>query len=427
VPFGPEEAAAEVAFLCGVLREGYAHLETKRQQWGLDLGELCSRYGGLIRRADTWERHERVMVAFVSELHDAHVGWRRQRGANERRERPRRIVRLGIETRFVGDVLVVADVWPGSGAERAGLRVGDVIAAIDGRTIEERMGGRSGLRSWSRRESARYDFADEWPAERVGADEALRPRHITRERDDGTYEGLSVEPETKPRAERDRRALVLDRRDGVAILSVRTLGGPVRELEARLDEMARELDGAAAKLVLDLRGNPGGHDKAARAIAARLTNRPVTGGEIRVRLSKWAREAHAQWNALAEDPQRPGWSVAEPVHAQPAASRIAVGKTVVLVDAGCRSSCEALALPMRAMDVPLVGERTGGSSGAPFTVTLPHSGARVTISGWAMSDAKGDPIEGRGIAPDETVLWTRADIIERRDPVLARAIARLGS
>lgn len=420
VPFGPDERAAELSELCEVLRDSYAHLETKRAQWGLDLGELCPRTTAAIRQADTWDRYERVMVAFVSEFHDAHVAWRRARGPSEVR---RRIVRLGLETRFVADALVVSDVWPGSGAERAGLRRGDRIAAIDGRTVDEKLGARSELRSWSRSEAARYDFAEEWPAGRVEADHPPPTRRLTREAADGAYETLVVEPETAPRAGRDTRAVSVGRRGSATILKIATLAGAVADIDRLLDEIAPAFTADPGPMVIDLRGNPGGHDKAARAVASRLISQPITGGAVRVRLSARARAEHPEWRSLADDPARPGWSLPQPVTALPAGKHLTATSITGLIDAGCRSSCEALALLLRAMGARLVGERTGGSSGAPFTFTLPRSGARVTVSAWAMFDREGRPIEGLGVAPDETFAPTIADISAGRDTALERALA----
>ena len=57
----------------------------------------------------------------------------------------------------------VARVMGGSGAEKAGLRIGDRIVAIDGKPVAERFGEQSALRSWSRIEDARHDFADDFP------------------------------------------------------------------------------------------------------------------------------------------------------------------------------------------------------------------------------------------------------------------------
>ena len=56
------------------------------------------------------------------------------------------------------------------------------------------------------------------------------------------------------------------------------------------------------------------------------------------------------------------------------------------------------------------------------TVPLSPSGAKVTIPAWAMFDLQGLPIEGRGVAPDEEIRWTREDLVSGNDPVLARGL-----
>ena len=59
-------------------------------------------------------------------------------------------------------------------------------------------------------------------------------------------------------------------------------------------------------------------------------------------------------------------------------------------------------------------------------MTLPKSGARVTVPAWAMFDLSGNPIEGRGVIPDEEVAPTRADVAAHKDPVLERALSWAG-
>ena len=419
VPFGPDERAGELAFLRDVLRETYSHLDTKKQQWGVDLDERFARYEPAIRKADTWARYEVVMVRFVSEFHDAHVAWRRSRGASERKTR---IVRLGLSTTFVGDELIVDDIWPGSGAERAGLHVGDRIVAMDGETIERAMGDKTEVRSWSRLEDARFDFAEQWPAQRVDADAPLSDRRVTREKADGTYETLLVTPETKPREGAKKANVTLERRGTVAVLTVRSLFGRTAGLEKQMDDAARDIFGDPHGLIVDLRGNNGGFDAGARVVASRLLAQAVTGATTRVRLSKRARE-RKEWKDLAEDSAMPGWSVAQPVTAEGRAPKPYPARMAVLIDAGCRSSCESLAMLLRAGGARLFGERTGGSSGAPLSIVMPKSGARVTVPAWAMFDLAGNPIEGRGVLPDDEVAATRADVTARRDPVLDRAAA----
>src|SRR5262249_12749381 len=153
VPFSADLRAAELAFVRDALRDDYAHLEVKKQQWGVDLDQLFSHYEPEIRAAETWAKYEAVMVAFVSEMHDAHVAWRRKRGTGESK---RHVVRLGIDSRFVGTSLYITDVWPGSPAEVAGLAVGDHVVSIDGVAVDKRLAALADLRSWSRLEAARY-------------------------------------------------------------------------------------------------------------------------------------------------------------------------------------------------------------------------------------------------------------------------------
>jgi C-terminal processing protease CtpA/Prc len=79
----------------------------------------------------------------------------------------------------------------------------------------------------------------------------------------------------------------------------------------------------------------------------------------------------------------------------------------------------------------VIGDRTAG---AVMTAKLfPHAagvgtvtfyGTLVTIGDLRMND--GGALEGVGIKPDELSLPTQADLASHRDPVLARAISRLG-
>src|SRR5215470_7716392 len=230
VPFSPDERAAELAFLRDAIRDTYAHLEVKQQQWGVDLDALFAHAEPRIRAADTWTRYEAVMVGFVSALHDAHVAWRRKRGAAESR---RRIVRLGLDTRIAAGELIVSNVWTGSSAEAAGLAVGDRIVAIDNDPVDRRMALLGAVRSASRIEAAAYDFAEQWPASRIAANAAPRARLITRERD-GAVTTVRVTPETTGRPGGQPPAIELDHRGPIAVLRVRSLEGSTRKLRDTL-------------------------------------------------------------------------------------------------------------------------------------------------------------------------------------------------
>ncbi len=418
VPFGPDEREEELAFLRDALRDSYAHLEVKRRDFGVDLDGLFERHRPAARAADTWARYERAMVAFVSELHDGHLVWRRRRGRGESRLR---IVRMGLDTRFLDEDLVVSGVWPGSAAEAAGLAVGDRIVAIDGQSVEQRFTRHASLRSWAKLEAARYDFAEEWPASRIGADAAPPVRRLRRETLAGATGELAVAAEARPRPGPPPPPLVVEAEGAAIVLRARSLDVPREAAARQMDEVARRVRAGARGLVVDLRGNGGGTEHIAVAVASAVSPRVVVGGSRRVRLSPAARAARPEWLSLAEDPARPGWSRELPLAT--AGAGVDPGPMAVLIDAGCRSSCEQLALLLRAAGARVLGETTGGSSGAPIEVRMPRSGAWVEIPAWALADAAGEPIEGHGVVPDEALAPTRADLAAGRDPAMARALA----
>jgi C-terminal processing protease CtpA/Prc len=416
VPFNADQRAEELAFLRDALRDSYVHLEAKQKQWGVDLDALFKTYEPKIRGAATWSQYEWVMASFVSELHDGHVTWRRKRGKSEAR---RKVARLGLQTVLVADHLIVSEVWPDSSVARAGVKPGDRIIAVDGKSIADRLTALASLRSWSRFESARYDFAASWAASRYPADATPKSRTLSLE-SGGTTTDVVLVPETKGRGG-PGKPVELAWRGDIAILHVRDLHGHVRDTRKEAVAAATAIFAKPAGLVIDLRGNGGGFEDGARAIVAQLAAKRITAGNTRVRLSKLAREVKA-WSSLVEDPAKPGWSSRLPIEVDGVAARDYGAKIAVLIDAGCQSSCESLALLLRALGARLIGETTGGTAGAPVPVTLPRSGAIVQVPARAAYDPADKPVEGNGVVPDDVVLATRADLAARRDAALERAV-----
>ena len=420
VPFNADLRAAELRTLSRTLEESYSHLRAKEAEWGFSLDALTARHERAIRDATTWKRYEQVMVSYVSAFHDTHLAWRRARGAGEPR---RRIARLGLSSRFVGEALLVSEVWPGSAAERAGIAVGDEVLAIDGETVAQRLADFERVRSMSRREAARHDFGADWPAARYDAAAAPAARRLTLVRGGQTRE-LEVAPETAPPPGRRRPATIaIEQHKDATVLRLRSLQEVIPP--ASLDQLAAALlpeQSGVAGLVIDLRDNAGGYENQARALVGRLTAHPVVGARLRVRLGPRSRSEHGAWQALVADPAMPGWSSLQDVTAAPHAARDFPARIAVVIDAGCRSSCETLALLLRALGARLFGATTGGSSGAPIAFTMPWSKAQVTIPVWELFDLDGHPVEGRGVAPDEPVEPTAADLIEGRDRPLELAV-----
>src|SRR5262249_12895740 len=151
------------------------------------------------------------------------------------------------------------------------------IVGMDGDTVEESIGRLSQLRSWSRIEDAHYDFAEEWPAQRADMDAPPPDRRVTREKADGAYETLLVTPETQPRQGQKKAPITLERKNGVALLTVRTLGAGTGVMERQMGDAARDIFADPKGLVVDLRSNNGGYDVGARIVTSRLIAQPVVG------------------------------------------------------------------------------------------------------------------------------------------------------
>lgn len=137
-------------------------------------------------------------------------------------------------------------------------------------------------------------------------------------------------------------------------------------------------------VIVDVRVNGGGNDLSALDVAARFARVPVEICRTRTR-----------------DPMLPGgWTPWHPRMLTPAAeARRFVGRVAVLCGPVCMSSNETFLLMMRAAGAKLVGARSFGSSGNPKPHDLGNA-VTVMLPSWEEMDAKGQPIEGRGVEPD---------------------------
>ena len=171
----------------------------------------------------------------------------------------------------------------------------------------------------------------------------------------------------------------------------------------KLDVVLRRFQDAPA-LILDLRANGGGDEGLAREIAGCFVDQPVT----------YARH-------VLRAPDLPS-GFSEPIDrvltpAREGRPRFR-GKVAVLQGRFTLSSAEALVLMMK--QVPrciTLGDTTYGSSGNP----KPHDlggGVTLYLPSWKNMDAKGQELEGRGIAPDVFVGVDPASLRDG-DPILA--------
>ncbi|MGQ9491749.1 MAG: S41 family peptidase [Anaerolineae bacterium] len=259
-------------------------------------------------------------------------------------------------------------------AQKAGLRVGDVIIAVDGTDV------------------TKMDLNDAILLIRGprGTQVTLTIRRGSQPPFDVTITRTRIEipvVETKTLADGKIEYIALSEFSNVA---------PQRLAEALQAAIARKPVG----LILDLRGNPGGLLDA----AVRIGSYFVPEGNILIERFK----------------DRP-----EQVYRRQGRYLLGDMPLVVLVDGGSASASEIVAGAIQDAGTGiLIGEKTYGKG----SVQLPNrlsdgSQLRVTIARWYTP--KGHEIHQKGLEPDIVVPITEEDIKAERDPQLERAIEHL--
>ena len=272
-------------------------------------------------------------------------------------------------------VLVVISPISGSPADRAGLKPGDVVSAVDGKsvngsTIQDQIAGVRGpsgttVKLTVKRGSKTFDLS------------------ITRE------EITTQEVESK----------VLDGHVGYIALHGFSESSP-DQFHAALQGL---LDKGVTKIVFDLRGNPGGYIYSAQRIASEFVKsgtiftQESAGGEIK----PWP----ALGDGIATNPKLP---------------------LAVLIDNGSASASEIVSAALKELHrATLIGEHTFGKNTVQIWAPLQDGaagGVRITISRWFPPNH--DSVHPAGVQPDVAVT-VPAGTPPEKDLVLDRALAFL--
>jgi carboxyl-terminal processing protease len=265
-------------------------------------------------------------------------------------------------------------LFAGQPAEKAGLQVGDVIVAVDGKDVT-----RLGLT-----EAITLIRGPQ------GSNATLRIRR-------GDHPPLDLKV-TRDRIEIPvvESAWLADGRIAHVTLSEFSSVAPDRLAAALRDALGKK----PAGVILDLRGNPGGLLDAAVRIGSYFVDK----GPIVVERSKDGTEQ-------VYDRQGPYLLGTTPL--------------VVLVDAGSASASEIVAGAVQdAGSGTLIGETTFGKGSVQLPNTLSDgSQLRVTTAHWFTPRDRA--IDGIGLAPDIAVQRTQEDYAAKRDPQLDRAVEYL--
>ncbi len=281
---------------------------------------------------------------------------------------------VGMEVGMRENVLTIIAPLAGTPAEKAGLMAGDFLVAINGSSTEG-----------------------------MSVDEAVR--HIRGEA--GTVVKLSIvrpgltEPKVYDvtRAQIEIPTVKTEKRGDTFIIALYSFNALA---DMKMQQALRDyVQSGATKLVLDLRGNPGGYLEGAVSIASYF----MPAGKVVLRESfgdEREEEVYRSRGATLK--------------------QFAPKEMVVLIDGGSASASEILAGALQEQGyATLVGASSFGKGSVQELVNLPSgSSLKVTIARWLTPN--GRSISNGGLTPDVAVARTIEDREVSRDPQLDAAI-----
>ncbi|MBQ8283169.1 MAG: S41 family peptidase [Paraprevotella sp.] len=173
--------------------------------------------------------------------------------------------------------------------------------------------------------------------------------------------------------------------------------------DGNLDEVMHHLR-LCNGLIVDVRSNAGGTLTYAERFTERFTNERRLVGYI----------AHKTGNGHDD------FSSPEPEYINPSNGIRWQKRTVLLTNRSCYSATNTFVRNMKACpNVTVMGDRTGGGSGLPFSSELPN-GWSVRFSACPMYDAGMNHIEF-GIAPDILTSLSTDDVLRNKDTMIEAA------
>lgn len=277
---------------------------------------------------------------------------------------------VGAEVGMRNELITIIAPLAGMPAEKAGVKAGDKIYAIDGKST-------------------------------IGmtVDEAVKAIRGKK----GTIVTLTLirDKENTPREIKIERGIIVVksvavtyRSDGIAVIKVSNFNDDTTDL---FNKAVKEILVKKPKgIILDLRNNPGGYLDTAVSMASEW----VKAGPVV--LEQFGDGKRNEYNALGNP-------------------RLGDYKTVVLVNGGSASASEIVAGALRDYKkATLMGEKTYGKGSVQTIQDLSDgSSIKITIATWMTPN--GDFINEKGLLPQVEVKLTADDVEKNRDPQLQKA------
>lgn len=278
---------------------------------------------------------------------------------------------VGMQIGLKDDVATVIAPMKDSPAERAGIKTGDKIISVD-----------DALATEMTMDSVLFKIRGE-----VGSKVKLKLLHLDSKE---PYEVTITREEIKA------PTIETEKKDGVFIIRLFSFTQTASELFR--DALKQFSESGTTKLIIDLRGNPGGYLETSVDIASWFLP------EGKVVVEEKGRTEHQVYRSLGHYTFSKDY------------------KIVVLVDGGSASASEILAGALKQHGVAtLIGTKTFGKGSVQELIPITKdTSLKLTIARWIMPD--GTTLTDGGIDPDIVVELSKDDVAKKNDVQLQKAI-----
>lgn len=366
---------------------------------GLDWDEVGARYRARLPQTSSMADLRGLLSEMLYELGDSHLALLSSDYDPEAIFTPWSGGWAGVDACFSGKDIVLYRLDPTGPAYAAGIRDGDRLLRVDGRSIEDfrRQLRESGLPKHVVESSTLLSVLSRLKAGAGDQVELLvkppkarkRPVRVTLAR----YEGRT----TEPLGQLGRMPFSLEyeiREEGAGYVRF-SLWFPAAMPDLR--RFVGDLPADAPGLVIDLRGNPGGLMAMAGGLSGMILDTQSELGRTTLR------EGHIN---VVGFPQRKAF----------------LGRVAVLVDEASVSTSEVFAFGLQELGrVRVFGQPTPGAALPSMFTALPN-GDSLQMALGDFKTPNGVSLEGRGVVPDEIVSVSPVDLSKGRDTVLLAAL-----
>lgn len=279
---------------------------------------------------------------------------------------------VGMEIDVRDGVLTVVAPLKGTPADMAGIKAGDQIVTIDGKSTD-------GISTDKAVAKIRGPVGTTVKFTLIRDGKAL---------DIEVVRAIIQVPETEDG---------LDEKSGVYHIALYEFTSNSADLFNQA--FVRFKNSGSKKLIIDLRGNPGGYLDSSVDIASHFLPKGAT--------------------IITEDF---GGKGENEIHISIGYNDVTLGtKIVVLIDGGSASASEILAGALQdTKKATIIGTKSFGKGSVQTLIDLGDGSLKITVARWITPD--GHWIMENGVTPDIIVPFTPADATAKRDPQMARAI-----